>query len=121
MFIPEVLFSYQFKKLEKLNNQFAKNSALSLQTIWINYLREFKEQPEIKILPDIGKFWVTAHNKFNVDIGKDRAFTWHYGWYDELKFRFGVNQTTNNIYYTPWPIDKYRISFKPEDYVYPPS
>lgn len=109
------------KKWEILNNQFAKNPALSLQTIWNDYLREFKEQPEIKILPDIGKFWVTAHNKFNVDIGKDRAFTWHYGWYDELKFRFGVNQTTNNIYYTPWPIDKYRISFKPEDYVYPPS
>ncbi|WP_348735213.1 hypothetical protein [Spiroplasma endosymbiont of Ammophila pubescens] len=109
------------KKWKTLNNQFAKNPALSLQTIWNDYLREFKEQPEIKILPDIGKFWVTAHNKFNVDIGKDRAFTWHYRWYDELKFRFGINQTTNNIYYTPWPIDKYRISFKPEDYVYPPS
>ncbi|WHQ36336.1 hypothetical protein [Spiroplasma sp. SV19] len=87
--------------------------------IWSVLLKKFKEDPKNQILLDIDKFWVSTFSNTDLTMRRDAPqlpergiylFYWdHYN----LGFQFGVNSTTNNIYYTPWPVDKWHIAFKP--------
>ncbi|WHQ37247.1 hypothetical protein [Spiroplasma sp. SV19] len=97
-----------------------KNDRLSHRKIWRILLNKFKNDSQIKTLPDIDKFWVTTEVDDLVPvIGRDRSLSIYASRKYSLRFNFGVNATTNNIYYTPWPVEKYGIAFKPTDYVYP--
>ncbi|WP_241970111.1 hypothetical protein [Spiroplasma poulsonii] len=97
-----------------------KTDGLSHRKIWKMLLNKFKTDPQNQILPDIDKFWVTTEVVDLVPvIGSDRSLSIYANRNYSLRFNFGVNATTNNIYYTPWPVNIYGIAFKPSDYVYP--
>ncbi|KAF0850562.1 MAG: hypothetical protein EIB84_07025 [Spiroplasma poulsonii] len=97
-----------------------KTDGLSHRKIWKMLLNKFKTDPQNQILPDIDKFWVTTEVVDLVPvIGSDRSLSIYANRNYSLRFNFGVNATTNNIYYTPWPVNIYGIVFKPSDYVYP--
>ncbi|WP_424526447.1 hypothetical protein [Spiroplasma endosymbiont of Glossina fuscipes fuscipes] len=97
-----------------------KDEGLSHRKIWRILLNKFKNDPQNKGLPDIDKFWVITEIVDLVPvIGSDRSLSIYARRNYSLRFNFGVNATTNNIYYTPWPVNIYGIAFKPSDYVYP--
>ncbi|AOX44312.1 hypothetical protein S100390_v1c09760 [Spiroplasma sp. NBRC 100390] len=97
-----------------------KDEGLSHRKIWRILLNKFKNDPQNKGLPDIDKFWITTEIADLVPvIGSDRSLSIYANRNYSLRFNFGVNATTNNIYYTPWPVNIYGIAFKPSDYVYP--
>ncbi|MBH8623465.1 MULTISPECIES: hypothetical protein [Spiroplasma] len=87
--------------------------------IWSVLLKKFKEDPKNQTLPDLDKFWVSTFSNKDIVMGHDipnlperGIYLFHQDHYN-LGFQFGVNSTTNNIYYTPWPVDKWNIAFKP--------
>ncbi|WP_425379575.1 hypothetical protein [Spiroplasma endosymbiont of Stenodema calcarata] len=75
--------------------------------IWSTLLKKFKEDPKNKDLKDIDKFWVSTFYNKDLVMRRDDPKLLERGIYlldrdhYNLGFQFGVNSTTNNIYYSP--------------------